>query len=60
MPVEELKENEFRCEACNGIFVKDWSEAEAAKEAEENGFENEELAEVCDDCYKRIMSYNQS
>lgn len=53
----ELKDNEFRCRMCNGIFEKDWSDAEAVAEAESNGFDPLEAPDnygmVCDDCYKK-------
>ena len=54
-----LKENEFRCTHCGGVFLKGWSEEEARKEAEQWGDELEEQGEavVCDPCYQEFMRW---
>jgi len=47
--------NQYRCEWCNGIFDKGWSDEEAMAEKERD-FEAvpmEACAVVCDDCYQK-------
>lgn len=59
---KEISENEFICDACNGRFYKSWTEAEALAEKAENGWhdmDTSSMAEVCDDCYKEIMEFNE-
>ncbi len=55
-----LAENEYRCAECGGIFVKGWSDEEAAAEANERlpglmEANEEDRVMVCDDCYKSII-----
>lgn len=49
-----MKDNEFQCAVCGGIFEKAWSEEEAEAELKNDfpGFVKEECDTVCDDCYK--------
>ena len=49
---------EFKCEMCEGIFEKEWSDEESQAEMEENfpGLTKENAAQVCDDCYSKIMN----
>lgn len=63
--VEELPPlgpNEFRCDACRGVFGRGWSEAEArAEHAELFGHLGpHEEAQVCDDCFNEIMAASAS
>ena len=56
-----MKENEYKCELCKGVFTKAWADEEAEVEYRKN-FETEYLANVeretvCDDCYKTIRGY---
>lgn len=62
MGIVVLKQNEFRCEMCGGIFGKGWSLEEQAEEFKINfGIEvREEDAEICDDCYKKIIPLIQN
>jgi hypothetical protein len=48
--------NQYRCDACGGVFDKGWTEEEALAELAEVflGFDKEECAVVCDDCYKKM------
>ncbi len=51
----------FTCDNCGKTFDSDWSDEEAAAEAQENfpGLDitdPDESGVVCDDCYQRIMS----
>ena len=58
-----MENNQYQCLCCKGIFEKGWSDEEAIKEMEENNFDSyspEELAIVCDDCYKKIMIHNKA
>ena len=51
-----MDDNEYICENCNGVFEKRRTDEEAMNECIENGFDPEdELAVICDDCYKRII-----
>ncbi len=46
----------FKCDACGGIFESAWSDEEATEEAKEQGFlDGQELAIVCDNCFKKTM-----
>ena len=55
-----MKENEFQCAKCSGIFEKGWSD-EAAKEEAQEVFGkrpenwNDDAMMVCDDCYNEMM-----
>ena len=54
-----MKNTEYKCAKCGGIFEKDWSDADALEECVNRfGKEiiNEELCIVCDDCYKQILA----
>lgn len=57
-----MKENEFKCDHCGGVFEKGWSEEEAREEAKQ--WSDKEMAggesEVCDDCYKEFMEWMSS
>jgi hypothetical protein len=50
----EVKNGEYRCAMCGGIFAfsDDWKDEEARAEAEQNGFDLTECLIICDDCYK--------
>ena len=51
-----MKENEYQCVACQGIFEKGWSDEEAIAELKEN-FGDHDIDDcelVCDDCYKQM------
>jgi hypothetical protein len=50
----------FVCDNCNGKFIKDWSEDEAVAEMKANGFGEDKTGTVCvcDDCYNKIMTFN--
>ena len=56
-----MKDNEYKCYVCNGIFEKEWSDEEAIKECEDNfgkeitNVKDDDLAIICDDCYQKIM-----
>ena len=47
-----MKDNEFLCSMCKGIFEIGWTEKEARAEQKDNGFEHLECEMVCDDCYQ--------
>jgi hypothetical protein len=50
----------FTCENCKKTFEKKWSDDEAQKEAEKNGWGNlpkDEIAVVCDDCYNLLICF---
>jgi hypothetical protein len=53
----ELKENQFQCANCKGIFEKAWTDEEAKAELRENFdyISTDECDFVCNDCYEEIM-----
>lgn len=50
-----MKDNEYQCYICHGIFEFGWSEDEATQELRENfpGFDKSDCCQVCDDCYSK-------
>ena len=54
-----MKENEYQCSNCRGIFEKAWTDEEANQEAEQFGVKqasaHPDMAIVCEDCYHKIM-----
>ena len=48
----EVKQGQYRCELCNGVFDFGWSDGEARAEAEGKGLDVSDCGMVCDDCYK--------
>lgn len=59
--MSKLKSNEFRCEACGGVFEEGGTEEKALAEYRKAfGALPDELierkAKVCDDCYRKIIA----
>ncbi len=54
---KRLKDNEFRCDECDGIFELGQSDEDAAQECLENFGRKPQPTDgiVCDDCYNKIM-----
>ena len=55
-----MKNNEYKCAMCGGVFEKGWTDEEAIDECKEN-FSEEivtagDLETVCDDCYQKILN----
>ncbi len=54
-----MKDNEYQCTMCDGIFEKKWTDEEAEKECVENFgtmmAHDDDRAIVCDDCYQKII-----
>jgi len=52
-----MKNNEYQCALCNGIFEKGWTDEEALEEYKNNfsDCKHEDYDVVCDNCYKEIM-----
>ncbi len=53
-----MKENEYQCAICKGIFECGWTDEEAKAEADKNfgaerNHENDMV--ICDDCFKELM-----
>ena len=51
--------NQFKCAMCGGVFIKGWTDKEAMKEREDNGWgkiPDEEMYLVCDDCFNKLMA----
>ena len=58
--MKTIKDNEYECASCGGVFKKGWSEGEAQNEAKETfGKPVEEWKDkamiVCDDCYNQML-----
>lgn len=56
---ERVKDNEFRCEMCKGVFKKGWSDEDAEKEAGQ--IFGKPVSEwngggvlLCDDCFEMV------
>jgi hypothetical protein len=51
------KDKTYTCAACEGVFDYGWTEEEALAEKEENfgDMPTEEMAVVCDDCYRKMF-----
>lgn len=63
MDNQQIKQNEFQCVHCGGIFEKEWTEEESLKEAEE--IFGKPVAEwkdtsvvLCDDCFEVMNPRN--
>jgi hypothetical protein len=51
---------EYKCDCCGGIFRAAWTNEDALKEKESNGWSDmnkDDMAEVCHDCYIEIMAF---
>jgi hypothetical protein len=52
-----VKDNEYQCAECGGVFERGWTEEQARAEQAANGFADlppEDTACVCEDCYQEI------
>ena len=51
-----MKDNEYKCQLCGGIFEKVWSNEEAENEMKElwGELKEEERVVICDDCFKMV------
>ncbi len=51
-----MKDNEYKCDVCHGVFKKGWSDKKARKEEAKNfGGNDPDAGIVCDDCYKKMF-----
>jgi hypothetical protein len=54
-----MKENEFECAVCHGVFEKDWSDEESIAEGIKNFgrdiSKDTNVCTICDDCYDNLM-----
>lgn len=53
-----VKENEYQCSVCKGVFEKTWDETEAIAEMQAEfgqGATVDKADVICDDCYNKIM-----
>lgn len=56
-----MKENEFKCAMCGGVFEKGWTDEEATAEAVSIfGEHREDDAIVCDDCWNEFMGIDHA
>ena len=53
-----MKENEYQCAMCGGIFGKGWSDKAAWREYDDNFLkESRKTAKIlCDDCYRKMIA----
>lgn len=54
-----MTENEYRCDACGGIFEKVWTEEEAIEEhmgGPHGHVPVEQCGLVCDDCFEKMKA----
>ena len=53
-----MKNNEYQCALCGGVFEKGQSDEEAEAEGKENfpGTPEDEIELICDYCYKLEMN----
>ena len=55
-----MKDNEYQCAHCSGIFEPepDWTEEQRWAEHDRNfpGASHETAAHICDDCYKKMIA----
>lgn len=51
---DELKQNQYECAVCRGIFDKGWSDEEAKEELQQEfpGYSVDDCDIVCENCYK--------
>lgn len=56
---DRLGENEYRCDACGGVYEKGWSEEEAIAECQAYfpGTSPKDCGILCDDCHLRFMQW---
>lgn len=60
LPIKrKLKDNEYRCANCGGVFNKGWSDAEAIEELMQRqpNVSAEECDLVCDPCFRHMMRW---
>ena len=50
-----MKDNEYKCEICQNIYEKGWSDEEAENEVKEIWGEipQNQRATICDDCFNK-------
>jgi DNA-directed RNA polymerase subunit RPC12/RpoP len=53
-----MKENQYKCAVCGGVFDKVWSDEEAMEEYHKEfpGVPDEDREIVCDDCWNEITA----
>ena len=54
-----MKPTEYKCAGCGGVFEKGWTDEDAEREQEGNGWgsmPDSEMAVVCDDCYQKLFA----
>lgn len=55
-----MKDNEYQCDVCHGVFKKGWSDKKARKEEfSVFGGNDPNAGIVCDDCYKKMFTAPQ-
>jgi hypothetical protein len=59
MAAQDVRDDEYTCAACGGVFGKGWSDEEAAAESVElfGEWPAEQMAVVCDDCFNKMVGW---
>ena len=49
----------FTCNHCGGVFESNWTEEEAKAEQHKNwgDIPDEDMVQICDDCYQKFMGW---
>jgi hypothetical protein len=55
-----VKDNEFQCAMCGGVFEKGWSDEEAEREVNFPSIPPSEFSLICDDCYEKKMKERET
>jgi len=52
-----MNDNTFTCDACRGVFEKEWTDEEAREEEADlfGAMAGPESGIVCEDCWQKIM-----
>lgn len=57
-----MEADEYKCDMCNNIYRKGWSDEEAKQECIElwgiEDFDKIEMEILCDDCFQKVKSAN--
>lgn len=56
---KEQEGEKYKCAQCGGVFEKGWTDEDAEREREGNGWKSmpdSEMAVVCDDCYQKLFA----
>ena len=56
-----MPDEHFTCDACKGIFAKNWTDEEAQAEYESvPEWQGLQQAVLCEDCYRQMLTWAES